>query len=83
MAFRKKFLKDNPVCPVMTLMGRTVRTKEIHHKRGRLGPLLTDTRHWLAVSKLGHRLIHASPEWARRNGFLCQVGEWNRTEDVT
>ena len=52
---------------------------EVHHKRGRLGPLLVDKRYWLAVSAQGHRWIHEHPEEARRRGWLAKPGQWNRT----
>ena len=53
---------------------------EVHHKRGRLGALLLDQRHWLGVSRLGHRFIHSNPQIARQYGWLCDKGEWNRVD---
>lgn len=50
---------------------------EVHHTRGRAGGLLLDEQFWMAVSKAGHRWIHAHPAEARRRGWLCAVGEWN------
>ena len=48
-----------------------------HHKRGRLGALLMDKRFWIPVSARGHRKIHDAPDWARANGLLAHIGEWN------
>ena len=59
---------------------RSDRITEVHHKRGRAGALLLDERWWLGVSKFGHRAIHMFPRLARERGWLCAVGEWNKTE---
>ena len=53
---------------------------EVHHVRGRLGALLLDDRHWMAVSRQGHQWIHDHPARARELGWLAQPGEWGRTE---
>lgn len=56
-----------------------LKATEVHHIRGRLGPLLTDQRYWLAVSRLAHQRIHANLSWARANGYIAKPGQWNRT----
>ena len=48
-----------------------------HHTRGRLGPLLCDTRFWLPVCFEHHRWIHENITAARALGLICQPGEWN------
>jgi len=66
-------------CPVMqTLFGRRVKVRELHHCRGRTSSLLCNTRHFLAVSKQGHRFIHDNPGLARRHGWLADRGDWGR-----
>lgn len=45
-------------------------TTEIHHMLGRVGPLLLDEDHWLAVSGAGHAWMHANPAKAREMGWL-------------
>lgn len=50
---------------------------EVHHMRGRAGTLLIDTRFFLAVSRDGHDLIHRNPNWARLNGFMCDLGKFD------
>lgn len=57
------------------------RISQVHHKRGRLGPLLMDKRGWLGVSTQGHCWIDAHRELARQLGFLCQRGDWHRPFD--
>ena len=53
----------------------TLRATEIHHIRGRLGPLLNDERYWLAVSRQGHRwILHLFPDEARSRGLACLAG---------
>lgn len=54
------------------------RGRELHHQRGRNGTLLIDQRFWLVVTSEIHRKIHDNPEWARREGWLCAKGDWNR-----
>jgi hypothetical protein len=56
---------------------RCTRLNEVHHKRGRRGDLLMDKRHWLCLSKWGHRLVHAFPKVARDFGWLCEAGQYN------
>lgn len=50
-----------------------------HHIRGRLGPLLCDTRFWLAVCQECHDRIHREPAWAREHGWL---GPWHKIDDL-
>jgi hypothetical protein len=70
--------KINWRCPVFPHQVAT----EIHHKRGRVGNLLLDKRHWLAVSRDGHNWIHAHPTEARMRGWLCAPGDWNRPDEA-
>lgn len=51
---------------------------ELHHARGRVGSLLTDTRFIIPVCAAGHRAIHEHPEAARKAGLLCKKGDWNK-----
>ena len=49
---RKEFLsrKENQICPVTG-----EKTNQVHHRKGKIGDLLCDTRFFLAVSFKGHR----------------------------
>jgi hypothetical protein len=62
---RKDFLEKNPKCAVFPNLTAT----QIHHKKGRIGSLLTDERYFLPVSDEGHKAIEANPEWAYKVGF--------------
>jgi hypothetical protein len=42
---------------------------EVHHKKGRIGKLLTDVRFFLGVSRKGHKKIEENPEWAKEMGY--------------
>jgi hypothetical protein len=54
------------------------RLNEVHHLRGRAGSLLLDERFWMAISKQGHRWVHANMDEARKRGWLCSKGDWGR-----
>ncbi len=64
---RKEFLKkvENKFCAVFPHLLAT----EVHHKKGKIGELLNDTRYWLAVSRVGHIKIEEQPKWAYEKGF--------------
>jgi hypothetical protein len=69
---RKVFLAkpENKFCPVMLqLKNIKVETTDIHHKMGRTGKLLLDTKYWLAVSREGHSYIEQNVEWAKENNY--------------
>jgi hypothetical protein len=61
----KIFLKLNPKCAVYP----ELQSKEVHHKKGRIGKLLLDKRYWLAVSRKAHREITDNPAWAIEMGY--------------
>lgn len=62
---------------------RTERLNEIHHTHGRLGLLLIYKPWWQAVSKWGHRVIHAFPHEARKRGWICELGQWNSPPPIS
>lgn len=63
---RRVFLnkQENKVCPITN-----ERTTTVHHKKGRIGDLLIDTRYWVALSMAGHIFVEQNPEWAKENGY--------------
>ena len=78
---KEQFLQDNPQCQVFPWICECNQFRpatQIHHIRGRAGSLLLDTRFWMAVSQEGHEFIHKNPELARKHGYLCAKGQWNK-----
>ena len=55
---------ENRICPITKQP-----TTDIHHKKGRIGSLLLDTRYWIALSREGHKFVEENPEWAKENGY--------------
>jgi len=55
---------ENKICPITGWP-----TTDIHHKKGRIGDLFLDERHWVALSREGHQYVEDNPEWAKENGF--------------
>ncbi len=70
---RKEFLsrEENKFCPVMKhFQGVVLPATEIHHMNGRQGERLNDEKYWLAVTRVGHKWIHANPYKARKLKWL-------------
>ena len=91
-AFVRAAIKSGGTCPVVAAVeelrnGRrygwpvSAKLNEVHHLRGRRGKLLRDQRHWLTLSKAGHRWVHQNPCAAREMGWLCPVGQWNKIDN--
>lgn len=55
---------ENKICPITKKP-----TTDIHHKKGRIGNLLTDMRYWVALSREGHIYVENNPIWAKENGY--------------
>lgn len=75
---RREFLGMYPRCAVFPALP----AKQVHHSRGRLGPLLLDQRFWIPVSMAGHNWIDSHREEARQRDWrgvklLCARGNWN------
>lgn len=69
---RLLFLENNPVCQVK---GCEMHSDQVHHKKGRIGELLTDERYFLAVCGPHHRYIENHPEEAKKHGYsLSRLG---------
>lgn len=67
---------ENRMCGVFPWL----KAQDIHHIRGRVGPLLLDERFWLPVSRFGHNWIEQHRQEAQRRGWLAGAGEWNSPE---
>ena len=74
MAVRAEYMAANPMC---CNCGK--RASDIHHRRGKIGGLLTDTRFFSSVCRKCHDFIHDNPAKARELGLLCEYGKWGCT----
>lgn len=63
---KREFLIANPRCQVEKCNHVS---EDVHHKRGRVGKLLTDVRYFLAVCRKHHKIIEDNPLWAKENGY--------------
>lgn len=73
---RKQFLEVRWTCERC----RARSAEHVHHKRGRVGALLTDWRYWMAVCHVCHAWIGDNPTTARQAGYVCAQGLWNRPD---
>lgn len=69
------YLKAHPFCEACIAEIPMVRTawrksQEVHHRRGKVGSLLSDVRFFLAVCRPHHDEIHANPAWAMERGYM-------------
>lgn len=63
---RKEYLDEHVICEVK---GCLQISEEIHHKKGRIGELLTDVKYFLAVCNPHHRYIESHPVEAKEHGY--------------
>lgn len=64
LQLRNKFLQENPICAVTGELAT-----QCHHRRGRIGYLLTAVEWFLPVSAAGHRKIEENPKWGYSMGY--------------
>jgi hypothetical protein len=63
---RISYLNAYPVCEVHNCNNKS---DQIHHKAGRIGGLLLDINHFLAVCDTCHKYIELNPLWAKEHGY--------------
>jgi hypothetical protein len=63
---RDAYLTVFPICEVHNC---GMKSKDVHHKRGRIGSLLTDINYFMAVCRKCHSYIELHPEWAKIQGY--------------
>lgn len=66
LKLRTEFLKKNRFCAVFNGL---ILATEVHHMKGKIGKLLTDTRFFLPVSRAGHNFIENNPAIAYKKGW--------------
>jgi len=74
----RAWIKNCQGCAVCQGRATISRPVHVHHVRGRLGALLTDTRFFLAMHDDCHRWVHEHPDDARKLGLLARQGDWGR-----
>ena len=62
----KEFLESIIFCQLKDCKGLAT---EVHHKKGRIGKLLTDIKYFLGVCRECHNKIELNPIWAKENGY--------------
>lgn len=72
LKIRDKFLLDNPTCEPHSQIWVTrmcAWSTEVHHKKGRIGDLLTDVTFFLPVCRECHQWIEDNPKLAKEKGY--------------
>ena len=65
---RVEYLLENPYCEAR-IPGCTIEATQIHHKKGRIGDLLTDTSNFLAICHHCHEFVEGHPKRAKELGL--------------
>lgn len=65
---RKAYLKLHPDCAAK-LNGCTGKANQVHHKKGRVGKLFLDKKHWLGVCMNCHLKLEPNPNEAKEKGL--------------
>ena len=66
---RRTFLLSSPVCTAQLPNICTHHSTDVHHKKGRIGELLTDVTFFLSVCRQCHDWIEMHPIEAKELGF--------------
>ncbi len=66
LKLRKEYMEAFPACEVEDCHNKS---KELHHKKGREGDLLTDTNYFMAVCPGCHQRITTDSAWAIEKGY--------------
>lgn len=73
LAIRDLYLSVNTECKLCVLdslwTGRVEKATDVHHKKGRIGELLFDVRHFLPVCRNHHTWIEQNPKSSKAWGF--------------
>jgi hypothetical protein len=66
---RKDFLLSSPICTAKLPNICTHHSTDVHHMKGRIGPLLTDVNYFLSVCRQCHDWIEGHPIEAKELGY--------------
>lgn len=73
---KAEFLKSRPSCFWCGTLLR-VEDRELHHKYGRAGRLLTWEPGFRCLCDWHHRMVHSEPAWAIKHSLLGPMGTFN------
>jgi len=65
---RKVFLNKNPKCEICGL-----KSEDLHHKAGRIGNLLINTKYFMALCRKDHDYVHNNPEESKRKKWIIKI----------
>lgn len=65
-AIRDPFMEANPVCQIC----RREASTDLHHRKGRRGNLLFDTKWFMALCRTCHDYVHNNVANSKRMGWL-------------
>lgn len=65
---RKEFLLENPYCQAR-IPGCTIEATDVHHKKGKIEGLLTDTNNFVAICRSCHSWVEEHPAKAKEMGL--------------
>ena len=68
-SLRKTFLLSSPLCTAKLPNICTHQSTDVHHMKGRIGPLLTDVNYFLSVCRQCHDWIEGHPIEAKELGY--------------
>lgn len=69
---KKEYLDSHERCEICECF----KARVIHHKKGRLGPLLWDQRYFMALCEPCHDTVETKKEWAMKMGYrLDRLGK--------
>lgn len=68
---RRIFLELHPYCQIRG-PGCEIRSRDIHHRKGRYGRLLNETLFWMALCRVCHDWVHDHSIEARKRGYLIR-----------
>lgn len=68
-AARDEYMKKYPSCQAQIPEICTYVATDLHHKGGKVGDMLTNTKYFLALCRACHARIEMAPTWAKENNF--------------
>jgi hypothetical protein len=64
-------LAKNPVCQINSPVHDPLAPVHVHHKKGRVGKMLIDSKHFLTACDPCNGFCSDHPDWAMQNGHIA------------